>query len=296
MCFNSIDEGIDIANKIDYKMHQMTFLEKLLAAAKKNKSWLCIGLDPVPQSMPPVDLLYFNKSIVEYTSDLVCAYKPNLAFYEAMGLEGMKALEKTLEYIPDDIPVIGDAKRGDVGHTSDCYARALFDVWGFDGATVNPYFGQDSLEPFFAYKEKGIFILCKTSNPGSADFQDILCKQSVNKEKSAPLWELIARRTQEWNKAGNLGLVAGATYPEQLRRLRKLCPDMPFLIPGVGTQGGDLEKAVSYGSDIRGEMAIVSISRAIIYTSKDRDFALAARDSAARWRRKIDEILISIKR
>src|SRR3990170_488654 len=128
----------------------MNFTDKLLAAARKNKSWLCIGLDPAPQSMPPVDLLSFNKAIIENTADLVCAYKPNLAFYEALGLDGLRALEKTLEYIPENIPVIGDAKRGDIGHTAEAYARALFEFWGFDAATVNPYFGHDSLKPFFA--------------------------------------------------------------------------------------------------------------------------------------------------
>lgn len=269
----------------------MIFIDKLLAAAKKNKSWLCIGLDPVPQSLPGVDLLSFNKSIIENTADLVCAYKPNLAFYEALGIEGLKALERSLEYIPKDIPVIGDAKRGDVGHTSDAYARALFEIWGFDAATVNPYFGYDSLEPFFAYKDKGIFILCKTSNPGSGDFQDIMCQQG--QIEAVPLWELVALKSRQWNKEGNLGLVVGATYPGQLKRLRNLCPEMPILIPGIGTQGGDLELAVSYGSDKRGEKAIISISRGILYASKDKDFAVAARNSAAQWRGKINEIITS---
>jgi len=269
----------------------MNFTDKLLAAARKNKSWLCIGLDPVPKSMPPVGLLSFNKSIIENTADLVCAYKPNLAFYEALGIDGLKALEKTLEYIPKDIPVIGDAKRGDIGHTAEAYARALFEVWGFDAATVNPYFGYDSLEPFFAYKEKGVFILCKTSNPGSMDFQDMACQQVQGEGKPVPLWELVALKTRGWNREGNLGLVVGATFPEQLKRLRELCPDLPVLIPGIGTQGGDLELAVRYGSDKKGEKAIVSISRDIIYASRDKDFALAARNSAAQWRRKMSEIL-----
>ncbi len=270
----------------------MNFTDKLLAAARKNKSWLCIGLDPAPQSMPTVDLLSFNKAIIENTADLVCAYKPNLAFYEALGLDGLKALEKTLEYLPKDIPVIGDAKRGDIGHTAEAYARALFEVWGFDAATVNPYFGYDSLEPFFAYKEKGVFILCKTSNPGSGDFQDLLCQQS--KSKAVPLWELVAIKTRGWNKEGNLGLVVGATFPEQLKRLRQLCPDLPVLIPGIGTQGGDLELAVGYGSDKNREKAIISISRGIIYASRGKDFAIAARNSAAQWRDKMNEIAASL--
>lgn len=270
----------------------MNFIDKLLAAARKNKSWLCVGLDPIPQYMPPVDLLTFNKSIIDNTADLVCAYKPNMAFYEALGLDGLKALEKTLEYIPENIPVIGDAKRGDIGHTAEAYARALFEVWSFDAATVNPYFGYDSLTPFFSYKEKGIFILCKTSNPGSGDFQDIPVQQ--NRDEAIPLWEIVALKTRQWNVEGNLGLVVGATYPEQLKHLRELCPEMPILIPGIGTQGGDLELAVSYGADKKRENAIINMSRGIIYASKGKDFALAARNSAITWRGKINEVIISL--
>lgn len=204
----------------------MNFIDGLIEAPRKNKSWLCIGLDPVPQSMPQVDLLTFNKSIIEQTADLVCAYKPNMAFYEALGSDGLKALEKTLEYIPENIPVIGDAKRADIGHTAEAYATALFKVWDFDAATVNPYFGYDSLEPFLAYKERGIFILCKTSNPGSGDFQDIQCQPG--KSEAVPLWELVALKSREWNRDGNIGLVVGATYPEQLKRIRKLCTDSQY--------------------------------------------------------------------
>ncbi len=270
----------------------MNFNEKLLAAARKNKSWLCVGLDPVPQSMPPVDLDTFSRSIIENTADLVCAYKPNLAFYEALGIDGLRVLEKTLKHIPGNIPVIGDAKRADIGHTAEAYARALFEVWGFDAATVNPYFGQDSLEPFFAYEEKGTFILCKTSNPGSRDFQDVLCQKAQG--EAVHLWELVALKTGQWNVKGNIGLVVGATYPEQLKRVRGLCPEMPILIPGVGTQGGDLELAVSYGSDMSGEKAIVNMSRGIIYASKGKDFAAAARNAAMRLRENINGVITTL--
>ena len=154
---------------------RMDFIDKLLAASRGNRSLLCIGLDPDPQLMPEKGVFTFNKAIIDATSDLVCAYKPNLAFYEALGLGGLEAMKRTLEYIPKTIPVIGDAKRGDIGNTARAYACALFEVFGFDAVTVNPYLGHDSLEPFLSHSDKGIFILCKTSNPGAADFQEARC-------------------------------------------------------------------------------------------------------------------------
>jgi orotidine-5'-phosphate decarboxylase len=268
----------------------MNFLEKLLQAARTNRSLLCIGLDPDPELMPKVDVLQFNKAIIDATSDLVCAYKPNLAFYEALGIEGLKALESTLAYIPKAIPVIGDAKRGDVGSTARAYARALFDTLDFDAATVNPYLGYDSLEPFMEYKEKGVFILCRTSNVGSADFQALLFSEKFEKSEK-PLFQIVAERAREWNTYGNVGLVVGATYPEELRLVRQLCPEMPLLIPGIGAQGGDLPNAVRYGVDARGEKAIFSSSRQIIYASKGEDFAQAAREAAKRLRHEINHHL-----
>jgi len=258
-----------------YRHGTMNFLEKLLQAARSNRSLLCIGLDPDPELMPKVDVFQFNRAIIDATSDLVCAYKPNLAFYEALGIEGLKALERTVAYIPKGIPIIGDAKRGDIGSTARAYARALFETLGFDAATVNPYLGYDSLEPFIEYKEKGVFILCRTSNVGSADFQDLTLT-----ETSGPLFELVAQRAREWNLYGNLGLVVGATYPEELRRVRHICPEMPLLIPGIGAQGGDLASAVRYGVDAKGEKAIISSSRQILYASRGEDFAAAAREAA----------------
>jgi len=251
----------------------MKFIDKLLNASRKNKSWLCIGLDPDPELMPGVDVLQFNKSIIEATSDLVCAYKPNLAFYEALGTEGLAILEKTVKHIPGDIPVIGDAKRGDIGNTARAYARALFSVLGFDGATVNPYLGFDSIEPFINYQDKGVFILCRTSNRGAADFQNLLTN-------GLPLYEAVARKAKEWNTYGNIGLVVGATYPEELKKVRSICPEMPLLIPGIGAQAGDLASAVGYGVDARGEKAIINVSRQILYASKEKDFARAARNVA----------------
>ena len=271
----------------------MNFLEKLLNAARTNRSLLCIGLDPDPELMPWGDVAEFNRAIVDATLDLVCAYKPNLAFYEALGVDGLKALEKTVDYIPADIPVIGDAKRGDIGNTARAYARALFETLGFDAATVNPYLGYDSLEPFMEYREKGVFILCRTSNAGSAHFQDLLLSEKSAKagEGGKPLFEVVAQRAREWNTFGNVGLVVGATYPEELRRVRQLCPQMPLLIPGIGAQGGDLASAVRYGVDDQGEKAIISSSRQIIYASKGKDFAEAARGAALKLRDEINSYL-----
>jgi orotidine-5'-phosphate decarboxylase len=243
-------------------------------------------------------VLEFNRAIIDATSDLVCAYKPNLAFYEALGTTGLSALEKTVTYIPDAIPVIGDAKRGDIGSTARAYARALFETLGFDAATVNPYMGYDSLEPFIEYREKGVFILCRTSNAGSVDFQDlVLSGKSAGVEGGErPLFEVVALRAREWNALGNVGLVVGATYPQELRRVRQLCPQMPLLIPGIGAQGGDPASAVRYGVDARGEKAIISSSRQIIYAylgegGKGGDFAAAARGAALKLRDEINRYL-----
>jgi len=274
----------------------MNFIDKLLSASRSNKSLLCVGLDPDPKLMPPkLSVSEFNREIVDTTSDLVCAYKPNLAFYEALGIDGLKALEKTLAHIPKGIPVIGDAKRGDIASSSEAYARALFDTFGFDAATVNPYLGHDSIAPFIAYAEKGVFILCKTSNAGSADFQESLCTGSEAADSARPLFELVARKAREWNTRGNIGLVVGATYPEQLKRVRALCPELPLLIPGIGAQGGDLAAVVKYGVDANGEKAIINCSRQIIYASKGNDFAQAARREALKLRDRINQQLATLR-
>ncbi len=255
---------------------QNTFLERLRSASRARNSLLCLGLDPDPSLMPSPDVASFNRAIIEATADLVCAYKPNLAFYEALGWDGYQALLDTLRAIPEDIPVIGDAKRGDVGHTARAYARALFEVYGFDAVTVSPYLGFDSLEPFISYVDKGVFVLCKTSNPGSQDFQAL----PVGPE-GVPLYEIVARRAQDWNAEGNIGLVVGATFPQELRRVREICPEMPLLIPGIGAQGGDLAWAVREGLDGQGEGAIISVSRQVLYASRGPDFAERAREQAS---------------
>ena len=268
----------------------MRFVDKLLAAGSRNKSLLCVGLDPDPGLMPKASLLEFNKAIVDATADLVCAYKPNLAFYEALGIDGLKALQKIIEHIPGHIPIIGDGKRGDIGNTAKAYAKAIFVTFGFDAATVSPYLGFDSIEPFIGYKDKGVFILCRTSNPGAMDFQNLVNGQGM------PLYESVARKAKEWNVSGNIGLVVGATYTEELKAIRHLCPEMPLLIPGIGAQGGDLASTVKYGVDAQGENAIIAVSRQILYASQGKDFAQAARNNALELRDSINNLLSQIVR
>jgi orotidine-5'-phosphate decarboxylase len=262
----------------------VTFLEKLLAASRRNQSLICIGLDPEYERLPAHvqgqadPILAFNRGIIEATADLVCAYKPNLAFYEALGPAGLTTLQETLRLIPGYIPTIGDAKRGDTDNTSRQYARALFETYGFDAVTVNPYLGHDSLQPFLEYEEKGVLVVCRTSNPGARDLQDLLVSQGQT--EPAPLYEVLARQVLKWDAKGNAGLVVGATYPEELRRIRQIALDLPILIPGVGAQGGDLASAAQYGTDSAGERAIISLSRSILYASSRHDFAERAAEVA----------------
>ena len=257
----------------------MTFLEKLAGATRAHSSLLCVGLDvsldSLPEGLPrtPAGVVEFNRAIVEATADLVCAYKPNLAFYEALGPAGLEALLETRELIPPEIPVIADAKRGDVGHTASAYARALFDFYSFDAVTASPYLGRDALEPFLERAERGVFVLCRTSNPGARDLQDLV----VGGE---PLYRVVARLVGEWNRHGNAGLVVGATYPREIAEVRAIAPTLPLLIPGVGAQAGDLAAAVRAGIDANGELAIVNSSRQVLYASSGRDFAAAARAAA----------------
>jgi len=264
----------------------VNFIEKLAKVSQKNKSLLCIGLDPDPERMPDkVSVFEFNKAIIEATADLVCAYKLNLAFYEALGNEGLDALKQTVSYIPDEIPAIGDAKRGDIGNTARAYARSIFDNFNFDATTVNPYLGFDSVEPFIRYREKGVFILCRTSNAGAGDFQDL---RTEIDGRFRPLFEIVTMKVSQWNKHGNLGLVVGATYPKELKLIRQSHPDIPLLIPGIGAQGGDLASAIRYGVDSQGEKAIINSSRQIIYASPGKDFAQAARRAATELRDQIN--------
>jgi orotidine-5'-phosphate decarboxylase len=197
-------------------------------------------------------------------------------------------LKKTRDYIPKDIPVIIDAKRGDIGNTAKAYAKNLFDYFNFDAITASPYLGYDSLEPFIERRERGIFILCRTSNPGAADFQSLYVETGKSKKM---LYEVVAEKVNEWNKHGNLGLVVGATYPEELKLIRERYPQMPLLIPGIGSQGGELKQVVKWGVDKGRQRTIINSSRQILYASRDRDFAAAAGKAARELRDHINEYL-----
>ncbi|MEC8958969.1 MAG: orotidine-5'-phosphate decarboxylase [Chloroflexota bacterium] len=269
------------------------FTDRLDKASTATQSLVCVGLDPDLARMPIPDVFEFNRAIVDATAGSVCAYKPNLAFYEAMGLAGLEDLQKTITYIRTAAPtaiIIGDAKRGDIGPSAKAYAKALFEVWGFDAITINAWGGQDTVAPFIEDEAKGVFVWCRGSNPGSANFQDV---QIVADDTSMPLYRNMALACQDWDINGNIGLVVGATVPEQLQEVRAACPAMPFLIPGVGAQGGDLEAAVRHGTDSRGRGALINSSRGIIYASNGADFAQAAAQEADKLRTSINEVLES---
>ena len=261
----------------------MSFLERLHAAARANDSWLCVGLDPDPTLLPGgVGLGAFLSGIVEATRDLVCCFKPNLAFYEALGMPGQVELRSLLALLPRDIPVLVDAKRGDTPQTMRAYAKAMFDELGADAVTVNPYLGGDSLEPFFSYPDRGVFVLCKTSNPGAGEIQDLLV------EGSEPLFVRVARRALSWDRHGTLGLVVGATYPSDVAEVRRVAPRAPILLPGVGAQAGDLEQSVRAAVDADGASAMVNASRSVLYASAGPDWQTAARAEAERLRSAIN--------
>ena len=262
------------------------FIEQLDAAAARNRSLLCVGLDPWPPSMPIESIADFNRAIILATSDLVCAYKPQWAFYEAEGIAGIEALQATIEAVPDGVPVLLDAKRGDLGNTAVAYAKAAFETWGADALTVNPYQGRDAVQPFLDYEDSGVFVLTRTSNPGSAELQDLRIRGAGSEER--PLYEEVAHRAVAWNDNGNVGLVVGATVPDELARVRAIAGSMPILIPGIGAQGGDLEASVRNGTDADGRRALIAASRSVIYASSGADFAEAARAEAERLRSAIN--------
>ena len=269
-----------------------SFIDKLERACESRKSLLCVGLDPDPQRMAIPDVFEFNRAVIDSTADLVCAYKPNTAFYEALGIEGLKALGDTITHIrkvSQAVVIIGDCKRGDIGSSMAAYHKAMFDVWGFDAITVSPYLGGESVLPLEDYRDKGVFVLCRTSNPSAVDFQDVIV---ASDGEERPVYQLVAKKCQEWNRAGNLGLVVGATYPEELKLVRELCPGMPILIPGVGAQGGDLAKAVLGGTDSRGRLALINSSRQVLYASKGVDFSSASRKEALKLRAEINDVLV----
>lgn len=251
----------------------MGFFVELNQRVRERRSLLCVGLDPDLRALPqavagqPDPLWAWNRAVIEATADLVCAYKPNSAFYEAEGAAGLDALRRTIDCAhAHGVPVILDAKRGDVAHSAEAYARAAFVVWGADAVTVSPYLGRDSVQAFARYKDRGVYLLCHTSNPGAGDVQERL----VDGE---PLYHVIAGMAEQWNGYGNLGLVVGATYPEAIRELRSLLPEMPFLVPGVGSQGGDLAQAVAAGLDACGGGLLINVSRGVIGAADPRTAA-----------------------
>ncbi len=255
----------------------MSFLERMLERCRQSSSLLCVGLDPLVERLPdPVrqeadPVLAFNRAVVEATAPWACAFKPNIAFYEALGPAGLETLRQTILWIHQQTQalVIVDAKRADIGSTSDAYRRALFDFLEADAVTLNPYLGRDALEPFLQQPDRGCLILCRTSNPGAGEFQD-LCVEG------RPLYLLVAEHVRQWNEHGNCGLVVGATFPEELAQVRALCPELPILVPGVGAQQGDLARALQAGLDRQGERVLLNASRAILYASSGPDFAAAA--------------------
>lgn len=267
----------------------MTFKEKLRASEESSESLLCLGLDPEPDLMPikmeatPAGVASFVREIVDATADVVSSYKLNLAFFERWGREGNGLLDQVMATLPAGKPVIFDAKRGDLGSTAQAYAHGILQAWGADGVTVNPYLGYDSVAPFLAHKDKEVFVLCRTSNPGANEFQHLRIDGET-------LYRHVARAGVRWDHYGNLGFVVGATAPAELRDVRQIAGDRLLLVPGIGAQGGDLAAAVraSIRSDGRG--AIIPISRGILFASGGNDFADAARRAALSYRDAINAV------
>ena len=253
----------------------MIFTDKLNKQIDTANSLVCVGIDPVMEQLPErfktmLDPFFeFGKWIIDETHKHVCSYKPNSAFYEAQGSKGVESLKKTCEYLNTNhpkIPIIIDAKRGDIGHTSLAYAKYVFDYLSADAVTLQPYLGSEALNEFFKYKEKGLIILCRTSNPGAGEFQDL-------ETNGVPLWQTVAKEVSTtWkNKTdADLLLVIGATYPEELKQARKIAPGTTFLIPGIGKQGGDIQKTMDYGPNSNGRGVIINSSRGIIYSNNPR--------------------------
>ncbi len=268
------------------------FVERLLTVSETNRTLLCVGLDPDPAKMPITDVVAFNKAIVDATHDLVCAYKPNLAFYEARGSEGIREFERTVQHVRDVAPsviILADAKRGDILSTNVHYAKALFETWDVDATTAHAYIGGDDLDPFLQHEDKAVFVLCRTSNEGAVEMQDI---EVQSDGVAKPYYQVVASQAASWNSRGNVGLVVGATYPKELEEVRGITPNMPILLPGVGAQAGALEASIGVGTDSTGRNLLVSSSRGVLYASDDpTDFADAARGAAENLRSQINAVL-----
>lgn len=274
------------------------FRSLLDGARHANDSLLCVGLDPELTRLPePLRnetdvtraIVAFNAGVIEATSDLVYAYKPNLAFYMAHGVPGLLALEETRHLIPRHIPALLDAKVGDLANTSIAYAAGYFDAWDFDAVTVNPYMGEDSLAPYLSRGDRGIFVLCKTSNPGSGDLQDIEVSAEAGGQ---PLYLTVADRVAEWTERwpATLGLVVGSTWPGHLADIRKRCPTQPILLPGIGAQGGDIAGSLQVGLDTSGAGLLLSASRSVIFAGEQagENWASEVRRAAMQLRDEIN--------
>ncbi|RTL50418.1 MAG: orotidine-5'-phosphate decarboxylase [Rhodocyclaceae bacterium] len=259
----------------------MSFITTLSAAWRQRNSLLCVGLDPDPAKFPahlqgqPGAISEFCKGIVDATADLVCAFKPQIAYFAAHRAEDqLEDLIGHIHAVHPGVPVILDAKRGDIGSTAEQYAIEAFERFKADAVTVNPYMGRDSVEPWLAWKDKGVILLCRTSNPGGSDLQFL----DVGGEK---LFERVARLAgKDWNTTGQIGLVVGATFPAEIARVRELTGDMPLLVPGIGAQGGDIEATVKAGRTAAGTGLMINSSRAILYAGKGEDYAAVARQAA----------------
>jgi len=261
-------------------MTTSNFFDKLTRAAERNQSLLCVGLDPIPEQIPEqhrhpqgdviAGILAWNKAVIEQTADQVCAYKPNIAFYEALGLPGLSLLRQTLALIPSEIPVLLDAKRGDMGPTAAAYARACFDDLGVDAVTLSPYLGHDSVDPFAKYEGKGLFVLCHTSNPSAGEFQELEINdwRTLDRAPNQPLYLRVAQVATRWSP--NVGLVVGATYPEAIAAVRQAAPQAWFLVPGIGAQGGDLEATLAAGLRADGLGVVINASRGICLAADPR--------------------------
>ena len=263
----------------------MRFAARLRHAVDAANSLLCVGLDPQPERTAADEMLSFNRGVIEAAGEFVCAFKPQSAFYEAAGELGLDALARTIELIRELAPhavVVLDAKRGDIANTARAYASAAFELLGADAITASPYLGADSVAPFLEHPERGAFVLCRTSNPGSGDFQSLRVvgdQRDGRDEPAEALYERVARRAAAWSDDfhENVGLVVGATYPAELARVRALAPTLPILLPGIGAQGGDLEAALDAGLDHERRGLLVSASRSVIYAGGHQEIAAEAR-------------------
>ena len=262
----------------------MNFVQKLRAAQEKNRSWLCVGLDPTADHMPPgVDVSTFSRALVEATADLACAYKPNLYFYLTYGAEGLAALRDVITHMPNHIPVILDAKLGDIGYTATHYGRFAFETLGVDAVTVTPYVGMDAVQPLLEYPERMVFVLARSSNRTGNDFQ-------MWPTSHQPLYRYVTAQTNTLaaHYPDQLGLMVGATQPADLIEMRSWAPNLPFLIPGLGTQEGDLDTSIQHGITRTGIGPVLSVTRAINYASQDpAGYVDAARAAAQHWVEKI---------